>query len=236
MKLEERYQDLAEIVKGASFNQLFSFFYTLALLKYAVKDQLNQINNKLGTKKKLQRLVALDYLAATALEVYTITDKTLGVLANVGLNTKIIQRPGGQGEKERLAVSEAILKIMSQADFFTVIYPEFKEAGSQHFYLVPDAALIFKRENRAQLVFLEVEAQKHQWLDYLAQKRQNYQQLACNYETYNLWWRYQCQLLGFNLGLAAEFCFSVLVIGRFKPEEEWPGWQFSANAGSWVRT
>ncbi len=55
--------DFLFLLKGSSQKQLLDLLYKAALLRYTTKNQLNHINPKLGTAKKLPHLVDLGYLA-----------------------------------------------------------------------------------------------------------------------------------------------------------------------------
>ena len=110
-------------------------------------------------------------------------------------------------------------------DFYALFYPEFYEnkTDSQPF-LIPDGALVLKRDSQAKLVFLEIEKKKPDWEKHLEGKRWKYEKIAEREETCSIWWRHWCNLLKLNQCSFNEFGFVVLCIGELK--EDWHGWEF----------
>jgi len=106
MRLPDRYAELAPLVKGSSYQQLFDLLYKAGQLRYSLKSHLNKINPKIGTPKKLQALIDLGYLACNNSQVFTITDKTVEALKEQGYNCKILARNlTGEEAKHELEIS-----------------------------------------------------------------------------------------------------------------------------------
>ena len=218
MDLETRHTDLAELVRGASWKQLFSTLYRLALVRYGTHRLLNPVNIKIATKRKLKKLVNLGYLSVNPTGVYTVTPKCLNLLKEHGYNTKILQKDfTGQGTGDTLVKSAVILNIMRDPDFYSVFYPNFT-------YLIPDACIVYKKGDKARLAFLEVEQEKGNWQMYLEKKRENYLKLAREVEVYSKWWKRWSGLLDMNYCKPEEFCFSVLCYSDIR--FHWEGWEF----------
>lgn len=217
MRLEEKYSDLTDIVKGSSFSQLFQLLWTLGTVKYATKEQLNSVNSKLATKKKLEKLASADYLSVRN-NVFKITRKTLHLLKVQGYNTAIIPRKlTGEGDINEINNTSVFLQALKLTDFHALFYPHFK-------YLIPDACLFLKKEDKGKLVFLEIERPKPDWANYLEDKRDKYIRLAEDQEIYDIWWKEWARKLKLEMCQQEEFYFSVWCVGQIR--REWHGWKF----------
>jgi hypothetical protein len=106
---------------------------------------------------------------------------------------------------------------MGEDDFFAVIYPTFN-------FVIPDACIIRRRDSQVKIQMLEVEQPKANWREYLADKRDKYEQLARDEELWSRWFRHQCKVFGFNHCALKEFCFSVLCYSDVS--FDWNGWTF----------
>ena len=205
----EQYPELEALVKGSSYRQLFDMLYTLALVRYATPEHLRAVNFKLGTSGKLGKITELDYISFTGVSFYTITDKALVLLERNGYNTKIIKRKlTGEMKEHQAVITSVILDLMKNPQFFAVFYPQFKHEGEQAAFLIPDAAVVFKDEDKVKLIFLEVELSDKP-NNYLDNKRKNYLELSSLYWFYDKWWRSYAQKLGLGLCKPEEFCFSI---------------------------
>ncbi|MDY6895448.1 MAG: hypothetical protein SVO01_08565 [Thermotogota bacterium] len=221
MKLETQYPDLAPIVKGASFNQLFQLFWMLAQVRYATRGQLNAVNSKLGTAKKLHHLFTTGYLSVKN-GVHSITRKTLQILHDQNYVTAHIQQKLQGGGAHELSVTDAV--ISEKPDF--VLFPSFKRPPDYFDdFLIPDACLIHKFENGYQIQFLEVENPKGHWEDYLSSKKVKYEVIANDYNLYDKWWRLHSERLGLQFPEVDQFKFTVLCYSKLK--FDWPGWSFN---------
>ena len=221
MRLEECHSDLAELVKGSSFSQLFSLLHILAQVRYADKAQLNTCNFKLATRAKLLKLEHLGYLTCKN-KVYSVTSKTIELLKEndypVSHFTGDLR---GEGGKEEICKAAVKLEALKLPDFYRLIYPNFT-------YLIPDFALVFKRDHQAKLVFVEVETEKPKWNEYLENKRMNYLTLSADHDIWAVWWKVHSTKLNLAWCREDEFSFSVWCVGNFKAD--WPGWSFGRTA------
>lgn len=210
--------DFSFLVKGSSKKQLTDLLYKAALLRYTTKDNLNSINPKLGTSKKLASLISLGYLACKNSQVYIITDKTRTLLKENAYNIEMIStKITGEGREHDLKITSVILSEMSNSDFHTVFYPVFDE-------VIPDACLVYRRGDSYRIVFLEVEEAKENWKNYLMDKKSKYERLGGDFRTYEWWWKMWATRLGLPYPTADRFCFSVLCVGNIN--HEWKGWRF----------
>ena len=187
----------------------------LALVRYATLPQLQTVKKPyrqhIYTKQSLDQLLQLGIVADA------------GGAFRVGPNGwKLLDLPDhyqkrcrGQGEEHDLAVTDILLCLTAQEDFFTVFYPHFG-------YLQPDACVIFKRESEFKIEFMEVEVTDKE-PGYLERKRNQYERLATDYKTYAEWW----QRWGGRYGLKCkpdDFCFCVVCYS--KEHRDWEGWRF----------
>ena len=201
----DKYTELEPLIKGASFKQLFDFLHTAYLLRFTNKDQLNRLNNKFGTPKKLAKLVELGFFVFN--EAYSITQKTLTILKDESYLT-VVKIPDGNFTVHYLDISNFLQKEMEKDDFFTVFYPNFS-------YLIPDCCLIRKNERGYKIQFVEVENKKPAWIEYLYQKQKLYERLATDRDIYLKWWKKYADRLELPYPKEEDFCFDVAV----HPEE-----------------
>jgi hypothetical protein len=228
MMIAERYPELAELTKGSSFSQLIALVKTLGLVRYASLDQLRAVNFKLGTAPKIARLCELGFFCVQNPGVYAITSKSLELLKENRINTRILkQEVTGKGAKHTLDRTSVILEEMKDPDFYTVTYPSFKKDGDQ--WLVPDALLVFsdKANRRYKLEFLEVEEEKPDQLRYLEDKKEKYEELAKDNNIWEKWWKHNAELIGLPFCKRKDFCFSVKCYGNITAN--WRGWQWREN-------
>lgn len=229
LNYSDKYPELEIFIKGSTWIKLFRFLYDFAQLRYATKEHLNQINNVYGTHKKLTHLVKEKYLSVKNGDIYHITEKTRKLLGIEGFNTKILQSDfTGEVLKHELKITDCLLKLRKEPNFYGVFYPSFKE-------LKPDACLIYaekedyKKNNskilRYKIQFLEVEDEKGNWEQHLKNKRDKYILLARDFYIWDKWWRHNCERLELPFCKVEDFCFSVLCVANIEPKE-WEGWQW----------
>jgi hypothetical protein len=109
-------------------------------------------------------------------DVYIVTDKALPVLQDVGYNIETLPaQPKGLGNINELLNTDVFIQALKLPNFYTLLYHKFSE-------LEPDALLVLKEEGRYKLTFLEIEAKKPSWEQYLENKRDKYLRLASNLE------------------------------------------------------
>lgn len=226
MTLEEFKEELKPLVKGSSFSQLFQGLYYFHLFKMSTQAQVRAVNFpgawKAVTKKKLQQLVNLNYLKSFENKerkelVFTSTNKNLQALKEWGFRGDLLPSSSeGQGAKESLYNTDVFVKAVRLPNFKALLFPHFE-------YLIPDGVLVLAEEKGYQLNFLEIEASKSSWDQWLIRKKQNYKKLARDEKVFN-WWKKKAKLL--NLPANKDtFKFQVLCIGNI--EKDWEGWVFS---------
>ena len=228
MKFEERYPDLIDIQNGGTWAKLFEFFYILAQVRYATKDQLNKVDGKFGTSKKLERLKARDYLSVKSPGVYIITEKTRQIISLEGYNTSILQsRFTGDVLKHELIITDCLINLRADDNFYRVFYPIFREPPDyKKEYLRPDGCLVWKnKENQYKLQFFEVEQDKPNWSAHLKGKKRKYETIAGDLNTWDKWWRYNSEQLQLPFCKQEDFCFSILCFSKL--QFEWEGWEFN---------
>lgn len=211
MRLPDRYSELAPLIKGSSYQQLFDLLYKAGQLRYSLKSHLNKINPKLGTDtkklQKIQTLVDLGYLACNNSQVYTITEKTRDALKNYPkkhYNCKIFaETVSGEGAEHQLDVSSVILEEMKD-DFYAVCYPSFTD-------LIPDALIVYKKPDANRLLFIECENEKWDWGNYIRQKEEKYKALN-SYEIWDKWWRRWHRILELPFCGVDQFKFSYRIV------------------------
>lgn len=220
MNLNDKYPELADLVKGASYNQLFQLLYKLALLKYATPDHLKRLNFKIGTVNKTARLNELGLLRTYSTGVSVITDNGLNLLKEAGYNTgHIVKKLQGEGLGDAPVISSVMLDVMNEDYFNTVFYPHFE-------FLIPDACAVFRKDKKARLVFIEVENKKGNWEKYLRDKKEKYERISRDINICNKWWRRWSDILKLELCPVEEFCFSVRCYSEIK--FDWQGWEWKS--------
>jgi len=224
MELESRYPDLAEITKGASYTQLFDFFYKASIIRYFTPGQLRGLNYKIGTIPKLAKLIDKGYIEEKS--ACHLTKKTFSLLKAEGFNLSFIQTIfRGNPSDHLLQVSDRIFKYMTLPEFFFAFYPTFKRPPDyKDPFLEPDACVILKQDDRARLFFLEVELKKPEWEGYLIKKKDKYEEIARDPNLHSKWWSNFCAQKGLRLCDQKEFGFSVRCIGP--PKLNWKHWTF----------
>jgi hypothetical protein len=227
-------------LKGGSARTWENFFdtlWTIATVRYVTCDQLKKAfpeatwRKKCATPKMLTGLADLGYLTRTEAGVFSATAKAIDLLKECSKhNTEIIKPAGGKGEGDSLVKAEAFLDLIKQPEFFALFFPEFYESprDAQPF-LVPDGALVLRRDGKAKLAFLEIERPKSNWEDHLRGKKTKYEWIAGQEKTWAEWWAQWCQALKLEPCAREEFGFSILCIGGVSfAAENWKGWKFKA--------
>jgi len=222
--------DLEPIAAVASYKQIFDLLYIVAQVRYATFKQLHPLNHRVATKKNLDSLVSLDYLASVPLvkntKAFHITEKTREILEREGFNTKLLQKKfTGQTLEHALKITDCLLNLQAKENFYQVFYPTFKTPPDYHSdFLKPDACVVLKRDGAYKIEFLEVEEEKPNWAEYLLVKKEKYEQLARDPNIYRIWWKYYADKLNLPLCKEADFCFSVVCFGNVK--KNWEGWNW----------
>jgi hypothetical protein len=211
--------ELAHLVPtkaGATFSQLWQIFYYTRLFKYIRYDHFRQIKpafKKIATFKNLEELCRLGYLFSPRHEVYSATDKVLPILEAAGYATELLPaKPKGTGDINELNNTDVFVRLAKSEHFHTLLYPQFE-------YIIPDTLLVEldRKQSRYRLTFIEVEAKKPRWEEYLEVKRKNYIRLSQDIAVYKEWCRY-CQKLSLPAPSINNFCFSVSFFGSIKKD------------------
>ena len=218
MNLNDKYPELANLIKGSSYNQLFQLLYKVALLRYAAPEHLKRISFKIGTVNKTAKMNELGLLQTFPTSISVITDKALNLLKEEGYNTELlIKKLQGTGAGDEPVIASVILDLMDEKDFFTVFYPHFD-------FLIPDACAVFRKDGKARLVFIEVEKKKGNWGKYLSEKKEKYERIGADPEIHDKWWRRWSGILKLELCPQEEFCFSVRCYSHL--QFDWEGWKW----------
>jgi hypothetical protein len=193
---------------GATFSSLYRALYYTRKLRYLRHDQYKHIDpllSKICTKNKLKQLCELKYLKEVSPKVYTATNKVMPVLQQAKFLTRFLPaEPEGTGGINALNNTEVFIQALKIEHYYDLIFPNFG-------YIEPDALLIQKNEDKLKLTFLEIEAQKYGWADYLEKKKENYLLLAKDLKFYDYWKNYS-RILNLKELTQQELKFSVTFI------------------------
>ncbi len=226
-------EELKDIKKGATWQNIYETLWHIATVRYCTQEQLktafpkNVWRRKCATPKKIKIMVEAGYLKQSETDVITATHKTINLLKTYSdYNTDIIKLGKGEGGKDTLFNTEIFFQLMELPNFFAIFYPEFYEhPGDQHVWLVPDACLLLKDSDQIKMQFIEIERPKPDWEKHLWGKKLKYEKIAQDINTWNEWWRYWSKVLKINLCPIEDFGFSIWCVGS--DSFGWPGWKFS---------
>lgn len=224
--------ELKEIQKGATWKNIYDCLWTIATVRYVTRQQLAKYfpdavwQKKIATKGKLETLVKKGFLEQSPDGVLVATRKAVGLLKDFSeKNYRILKLPRGIGQRDGVTNTDELLQVMRLPGFYALFYPVFREnKNDDQPFLIPDGAVVFKKDNLARLVFLEIERPKPEWHGYLEEKRRKYDMIADRVETWSEWWRDQCEKLGLHHCEREAFGFQVWCVGEF--QSNWPGWVF----------
>lgn len=215
----EELNHLVPTKAGATYSQLWQIFYYARLCKYVTYEHLIKIKpafNKICTYKGLQTLCKLGYLKSPQQGVYCATDKVLPILKETGYMVDTLPaEPIGKGDINELNNTDVFIQVLKIKHFYTLLYPQFKMRLDAKPYLKPDALLILKdtEQNRYKLIFLEIEAHKPDWENYIIKKRNNYLRLAKDGGFYT-YWQSMCTKLKLPMPDISQLSFSVCFVGE----------------------
>lgn len=211
--------ELAQVVPregGATWSSLWWIFYYTRMLKYVHRRHYPQIKiffNKICTDKKLKILCDLGYFQSPQKDVYCATKKVLPILKEAGFMTDILPPiPTGKGDINELHNTDVFVEAIKLPHFYCLLYHDFG-------YLIPDALLVQLDTKNIQykLTFLEIEAPKSDWHNYIESKLYKYYTLAKDIQFYNYWIK-MCKHLRIKEPKPEELKFSVCVIGNIKKD------------------
>lgn len=210
-------EELANLIPtkhGATFSQLWQVFRFTRMFKYISHKHYPQIKSayiKICTHKNLQTLCRLGYLKNPSKDVYCATNKVLPILREAGFNTELLpQEPVGLGDVNELNNTDVFVQTTKLPYFKMLLYPGFG-------FLIPDALLVQLDEanRKYKLTFLEIEAKKPKWSEYIDKKKENYVRLSKELTFYN-WWKDTAPKMNLPVPAIEKFKFSVAFICSLK--------------------
>lgn len=181
--------ELASLVptkSGATFAQLWQIFHYTRMFKYMNHSHYGLIKpayKKICTQKNLLKLCSLGYFKSPALDIYCATNKVLPILKQTELNTEILpNEPTGLGDINEINNTDVFVQATKLPHFNSLLFPHFQ-------FLIPDALLVQIDVNtqKYKLTFLEIEAHKPKWVQYIHDKKENYIKLASTNQFYEYW-------------------------------------------------
>lgn len=233
-QLKEAEQDIIAIQQTSRTNKsikaTYEMLYNTRMLKYVRKDQFVKIRStyaRFTALEKLDFLCNKGWLEERMPSVYSTADKTLPILKAQGFNIDILPRTiSGKGMVNEIQNTESFIELMKTEHFKALVYPKF---GAQKVWLRPDALLVLhdKKNKKYRLTFVEVEAKKDDWQNYIEKKRERYLRLAHDIEFYNVWLIF-AKMLGFPQPDISQLKFSVLIIGNIN-KDFGTGFKFKGN-------
>jgi len=197
------------LTTGRTKARILAGLYIIGIVRYCDLNSLaickkQSLNKHIFTKPFLKILQETGYIQGA--DYFQITPKAVKLLADNGYITAHIAKrfQGDFGEHQR-RLTEIILAETNDPDFFTAFYSSFE------FGLIPDTCVIYRRLNKAKIVFLEVE-RTDKPKEYLEEKKKKYNQLARSEWVYSKWWARQCDIFNFKLCPINDFGFSLRVV------------------------
>ncbi len=225
-------QRYSHFIKGSSYANLIKALWAVALARYVTPAILTPVKSpwrfKHLTPKKLTALVSDGLLISLENSVYHLSPVSFDLIKPYRPIQMVPRTFDGIGGDHALSAASVILNLIDQPYFYTVFYGGFqKDYSVKGYWLVPDAFVLFKRDDRVKLVCLEVENEKPDWEAQLSEKRAKYEEVAGNPETFSVWWKYIAGRFNVEVCDEGEFGFSVLCIGG--KDYGWKGWEFRSN-------
>lgn len=183
------------------------FIKTSIKLRRAIAYKITVVKSpfyKVTADWKLKELCERGYLFSPSKDVYCAKNKVLPILHKAGYLMVLPDEPTGKGDINEINNTEVFIKLSKQENFFTLLYPNFT-------YIIPDALLVEKRDDKYRLTCLEIEAKKPKWKEYIDDKIGKYEKLSTDIQFYD-WWVIQCYKLGFKKPTKEEFKFTYKII------------------------
>ena len=194
------------------------------LLRNILKGWVFRVE-KVATKKKMQTLSKLGYLklANEMFGIYSSTAKTHTLLKELGKDLKLLPAvPKGTGVE--IYNTDVFVQALRLPNYYALLYPQFP---TEKPYIIPDALLVLREENRYQLNFLEVEASKSNWDYYLQTKYDGYKRLSEDIQVYRYWKAFS-GYLDLSCPPIEKFYFQVMIIGSI--QRDWgKGFEFRSS-------
>ncbi|HEY5536178.1 MAG TPA: hypothetical protein VIL99_14735 [Ignavibacteria bacterium] len=192
---------------GGTWSKLLKAFYYTRLFKYVHKQQYRKIDNlfyKCTATKKLLVYCERGYLFSPQKDVYCATKKVDPFLKEADLGYVFPDEPKGKGDINELNNTDVFITLSKEEHFYTLLFPSFG-------YLIPDALLVEKNNDKYRLTCIEVEASKPDWNNWILEKKANYLKLSQDIQFYD-WWITKCDKLGFKKPTIEEFKFNYKII------------------------
>ena len=207
-------EPIINIGKGGSYSLFWEMIYNIRLLKYVRQSKLRLINDRykvVGSKNQLKEISKLGLVKNTQEDIYIVLDNSLPPLKESGHNIKILPKEiSGKGSINEINNTDVFIQALKLPDYLALLYPSWN-------YLRPDALLIRGAKERYKLEFLEIEAGKSNWNDYIENKRLNYLNLSKDGKVYS-YWKAASSYLDLPLPNVKDFKFSVSIIGKIKKD------------------
>jgi hypothetical protein len=209
ISLQDAKESLQEIYKGGSFEGLVETLHIALLLRYFQPNHLRSAikhASKYASNPKIFKLADLGYLKLVNkdLLIFTATDNCKKLLKEKGYNHRLLPEPP-TGKGIEIYNTDVFVQALKLPNFKALLFPGFG-------YVIPDALLVLAENNRYQLNFLEIEAEKTYWEKHLRDKRYNYNKLATD-ETVYKYWKKRAEDLHLPIPSKDKFKFQVMVIG-----------------------
>jgi hypothetical protein len=155
--------------------------YYTRLLKYVKRSQYKDIDKKftvISSRDRLKRFVDLGILEQSN-DVFKATKESTELLVESGYNKQLLPKiVSGFGNINELNNTDVFIQALHLTDFKFLCYPSFE-------YLIPDALLVRQKDKQIKFEFLEIEAGKSNWEEYLLRKKKNYIQLSKDVKVFN---------------------------------------------------
>jgi hypothetical protein len=218
-ELKRQLQPILPLNSGGSYNLLWKMLYHIRLLKYISQPLLKTIDSKyqkICSLEKLKKYEELDLLKNTHNNVFVSSNKSLRLLKQLGFETSLLPKNlKGEGDINELNNTEVFIQALKLPNFKILLYPSFGDINNP--FLIPDALLIRLNKDSYTLEFLEIEASKPNWLEYIDNKKNNYLTLANSKLAYS-YWLDKCYHLGIKPPDIKDFKFSVTFVGKIKKD------------------
>lgn len=204
-----------------SYQQFFRLYYFIRLLRYANQTQLKSLQfsgvSKVATKEILKELVNLGHISIADKQgtVFIANETTDKIIRAVKFNEENYFKvfsclPQGIDTSNDIKNTEVFIQAISLSNYYFLLFPDFD-------YIIPDALLVLKEENRYKLTFLEIETEQSNWTQRLERMRSNYLRLSKDIIVYD-YWRKMSPLLKLPVPDLDLFKFSITIIGNISKD------------------
>ena len=210
---KDKIRDIIQLDKGGSYNLAIKLVFYTRLFRYVKRDQYKKIDSKfsvISSKDRLQKFVDIGVLEQSN-DIYKATEESTELIIDDGFNKLLLPKiVSGFGNINAINNTEVLIQTKFLSDYRHLCYPNFE-------YVIPDALLIRQQENKIKFQFLEIEAKKPKWEDYLLRKKKNYIKLSKDIRVFNYCLKV-CEHLGLTKIKIETFKFSVVFISEIKED------------------